>query len=91
MSLGKTRRQLRRKTRGWSFSPSSSKSSLPELIRNLIPFQSSTRTRKSNTSSSSHSAWRTISSKRGGTKRKAKRKATRKAKRKTMGGKKGNW
>ena len=58
--VSKTRRQIRRENRGWSFSSSSSprttmRNSSPRHIRNYAPFRK--------TSSSSHSAWRTVSSK----------------------------
>ena len=59
--IGKTRRQIRRENRGWSFSSSSSprptrRNSSPRHIENYVPFQRKT------TTSSSHSAWRTVSS-----------------------------
>ena len=67
--LGKTRRQIRRENRGWKFSSSSPRPlsshtsrrhSSPRHIENYAPFHNKS------TTSSSHSAWRTVSSKRSG-------------------------
>lgn len=62
--VGKTRRQIRRENRGWTFSSSSSprprptrRNSSPRHIENYAPFH------KKSTTSSSHSAWRSVSSK----------------------------
>lgn len=65
--LGKTRRQIRRENRGWKFSSSSSprprlshtsrRHSSPRHIENYAPFHNKSAI------SSSHSAWRTVSSK----------------------------
>lgn len=61
MPRGKTRRQIRRAKRGWSFSSSSPRpqsnlrhNSSPRHIENHMPFHKT---------SSNHSAWRTVSSK----------------------------
>ena len=60
--IGKTRRQIRRENRGWSFSSSSPRArptrrhSSPRFIENYAPFQRKT------TTSTSHSAWRSVSS-----------------------------
>ena len=63
MPIGKTRRQIRRAKRGWSFSSSSSprprntstmRNTSPRYIKNHMPFRKT---------SSNHSAWRTVSSK----------------------------
>ena len=72
--IGKTRRQIRRENRGWSFSSSSSprptrRHSSPRLIENYVPFHNKSAT------SSSHSAWRTVSSKGRGLKRHKTRKS----------------
>ena len=64
--VGKTRRQIRRENRGWTFSSSSPRPrptrrhSSPRHIENYAPFH------KKTTTSSSHSAWRSVSSKRSG-------------------------
>lgn len=64
--IGKTRRQIRRENRGWSFSSSSPRARLshtsrrhssPRQIENYVPFHNKSAT------SSSHSAWRSVSSK----------------------------
>lgn len=61
MPRGKTRRQIRRAKRGWSFSSSSPRpqsnlrrNSSPRHIENHMPFHKT---------SSNHSVWRTVSSK----------------------------
>lgn len=63
MPMGKTRRQIRRAKRGWTFSSSSSprprntstmRNASPRHIENHMPFRKT---------SSNHSAWRTVSSK----------------------------
>lgn len=67
--VGKTRRQIRRENRGWTFSSSSPRAvpshtsrrySSPRHIENYAPFQ------KKSATSSSHSAWKSVSSKRSG-------------------------
>ena len=75
--IGKTRRQIRRENRGWTFSSSSSprprttmRNSSPRHIRNYAPFRK--------TSSSTHSAWRTVSSKGRGPRRSVKTRKSRK-------------
>lgn len=77
--LGKTRRQIRRENRGWKFSSSSSprprpsytsrRHSSPRHIENYVPFHNKSAT------SSSHSAWRSVSSKGRGLKRHKTRKS----------------
>ncbi len=71
--LGKTKRQIRRANRGWSFSASVSSSlaepiAVSSRIKNNIPFNNKTRK-----SSTSNSIWRSVSSllssKRSGSKR----------------------
>ena len=56
MPIGKTRRQIRRARRGWSFSSSSPRprNTSTMRIKSVVPFRKT---------SSNHSAWRTVSSK----------------------------
>ena len=74
--VGKTRRQIRKENRGWTFSSSSSPrpnqtghNSSPRHIRNYAPFRKT---------SSNHSAWRTVSSKGRGPRRSIKTRKSRK-------------
>ena len=73
--LGKTKRQIRRASRGWSFSssPSSSITSLFSSIKNLFPFQAKSRRR----TSSRTSVWRSVSSGNGKGRRRSSGRSTR--------------
>lgn len=64
--IGRTRRQMRKAHRGWSFSSSSSprhsRIASRMSIHNHIPFRNETRRRSISSKSSKHSAWRSVSS-----------------------------